>query len=58
MEDLYQANEVYKFFRNLLDDYSEERRGMQKSLSVPVAEWNIAEGASAGVLDRIEKSGN
>ena len=56
MEDLYQANEVYKLFRKLFDDYSKERLGLQKSLSALVAEWNIAEGQMRGILDRIEKA--
>ena len=56
MEDLYQANEIYKLFRKLFDDYSKERLGLQKSLSALVAEWNIAEGQIQGILDRIEKA--
>lgn len=55
MDALFQANQVYKFFRKLLTNYANEL-GLQKFGSDLYAEWNIADGQMLGVLDEIEKA--
>lgn len=49
MEDLYQAKEVYNFFKTLFRDYSKKGGGMTKTILGLYAEWDIAE-EKAGFL--------
>lgn len=55
MEDLYQAKDVYNFFRNLFKECSEKEYGVQKSLTL-YAEWDVVEGRMQELLDKIEKT--
>lgn len=55
-EDLYQAKDVYYFFRNLFKNCLDEDLGMQKSFSTLYTEWMITERHLQEVLDRIEKA--
>lgn len=53
MEDLYQAKELYNFFKNLFKDYSKESKGMTKTLRGLYTEWEIAEEKLQDMLDKI-----
>lgn len=57
MDDLYQSKEVYKFFSNLLEGYSERESGLRKhSFDSLCSEWTLTEGKVQEVLSRIEKA--
>jgi len=56
MEDLYQAKEVYSFFRNLLKNCLRTNLGLSKSFTHLITEIQIAEGKTEEVLDRIEEA--
>jgi len=59
MEDMYQAKELYNFFKNLLRDYLKETKGMTKTLSGLYTEWEIAEEKLQDMLDNVgEAMGN
>jgi len=55
MDDLYQAKDVYRLFRNLFRDFSKES-GMQKCFSTLAVEWNIVEAKKEEILLGIEKA--
>lgn len=55
MEDLYQAKEVYNFFKTLFRDYSKKSGGMTKTILGLYVEWNMAEEKLQGMLDKFVK---
>lgn len=55
MEDLYQAKEVYNFFKNLLKNYSKESKGITKTLSRLYTEWYIDKEKLRDMLDKVSE---
>jgi hypothetical protein len=55
MDDLYQAKELYNFFKNFFNDYSKKSEGMTKTFSSLRTEWDIEEAKLQDMLDKVSE---